>query len=81
LFRSPFERILLNWAFHLGISGTNDAEFHERVVIGLKIICDEETGDVIIDGLRVPGFIADEHCPSWTHFLIYHEDYDSCPLM
>jgi len=43
----------------------------------IKIIEDENSGEVIIDNIRIGGFIYDEKCKKCNNFLVYYEKYDA----
>ena len=43
----------------------------------MKIIEDEENGIVIIDSLRIDGFVCDDICPNCKNYKIMHEKYDA----
>ena len=37
---------------------------------------------VLVDGISIPGFVADEPCPVCGTLKVYHESYDAyfCPV-
>jgi hypothetical protein len=43
----------------------------------MRIIEDEKTCDVIIDGTRIEGFIWDKKCKICDNLLIYYDKYDA----
>lgn len=47
----------------------------------MEIVEDEITGDIVIDGEWITGFIHEDNCNICNHFLIYNDKYDAffCP--
>lgn len=43
----------------------------------MKIIEDEKNGDVIINSIKIEGFVWDEKCKICNNFLIYSDKYDA----
>ncbi len=43
----------------------------------MKVIEDFETDEVIIDDIRIAGFISDDKCSICDNYLIYYEKYDA----
>lgn len=43
----------------------------------MRIIEDDNTCEVLIDDIRIEGFIHDEKCKKCNNFIIHHEKYDA----
>lgn len=42
----------------------------------MRVFEDDDTGEVIINDIRIEGFIFDKKCSKCDNFLIYYEKYD-----